>query len=556
MRDFEASSKVSTLTKSSRNKISKHARMIASEPNYFSSEDDTDSHNENEEEEGQQGRDLPLPFSYSVVSIPAEKQATVFVYPMNFFTKDGKVPKEYESLAARWPFRKSAQLQKQVGAGAGGPAVRMFTIDTTPFDFDEMKEEMSSIRNDLYVYASNMYKATIKEDAVRLGLHPAPGHVNICTTNDLKKALLLLDPSLANNWMLVYRVFLQRPRIDKIWNLSIVDNWAASNGYTLTQANGGVTAPAVPMITSATSQRKRNPCNTREGFGAICMEARKTVIRGYMRHLFDNKQWSISTTQGKRSKGDKNIYTKIDVTEDGKEFFYHVQPPSSNPVVIKKKTVLSDGSQTKKLAEVVSAGLKAQGKDVSADEIQQILLQHGSTKKKVIEPILPSVAAGVNTMTQSFANNDAALPSIDSFIGGTVASIHPPPPASIYENDDGAYVHSELEEAAALSTPPSPEQQQTVVYAEAFLKLNSPEIVPRTTIVAMESFTPQLHLTGDTPVLALTSTKTGSTRDVVSFPASTGNTRRKVSTSLAIAVWDIAVYLLALLDLLLLAECS
>ena len=427
------------------------------------SEDDEDygtngdyEDDDKEEPPVRDNEDLPPPSSSGMASALA-------MYPMDFFTILGTVPKETEALAARWQYCKGSNS----------------THDTSPFQLEAVKAEMHSVRRSLYDYAVNVYLLHVKAAAFEFKLPPAADHLRICTEKDLKKAILLLEQK-SDNEILLYKIFHQRFRCDKYWTARIVDEWARSNAIHIFPV--GTTQTTVQKKPGA---RNRNQLRSRLGFGAICMEARKKVVKQYMRPLFDKKGWRITSVKEKKETMGTVQTPRTFTGVDGIQYEFHVVElikPASNDIVEQQTLSSADKSGTlpTSAAVALSARFKATtGKEISADEIK-LIWAAGNDPNVMQEPLLPAFESGAN-----------------------FEEVHP--------------------EFDAMSTPPTPEQQ-TVVYAETFLRLKSPEkVTGRTMIVAMESFpTPDVQETIPPSALGHNFNKEAS-NDIA---PSTANTRR------------------------------
>lgn len=228
-------------------------------------------------------------------------------YPMAFFTSMGKVPDNYEDLLQRWRYRQNRP-----------PDTTLTVMDETPFDEQVMKGEMIAMRQSLLKFADQVYTSSFKEVATNSGLSYSNGQ-RIVLDNDLKYAVLQLERSRENE-VLVYKIFHHRMRTDKQWHVSIVDNWAASNNIHL--------LPPVDKLETAPGERTRNVAFNRQGFGAICLDARKNVLQRYMRPLINKKGWNIATTNKERQS--KMVYTrKIATIEHQQQWYYVVEKAKS-----------------------------------------------------------------------------------------------------------------------------------------------------------------------------------------------------------------------------------
>lgn len=241
---------------------------------------------------------------YDVQEVPviAYEGATTKCYPMDFFTSLGKVPDRYEDLVQRWRYRESRPLD-----------ARLILMDVTAFDENVMKKEMILMRQSLFQFADQVYTSSFKEVATNSGLSHSYGQ-RIVRDNDLKSAVLQLERSWENE-VLVYKIFHHRMRTDKHWHATIVDNWAASNHIHLLP-------PRDKLMVKAAGKRVRNATYNRQGFGTICLEARKAVLQRYMRPLMTKSGWNIATTNKERQS--KRVYTRKIVTIEHKQQSYYV----------------------------------------------------------------------------------------------------------------------------------------------------------------------------------------------------------------------------------------
>ncbi len=273
-----------------------------------SDDDDDDEDDTNATDEG--GR-----VSGAASLIPASSSAVrpFLVYPMNFFTDDGKVPKGETELIHRWKYRSNRDAN---------PDDHLCELD--PFMRDVIVAEMTAMKKNLQDFATEAYTAHAKELAIKAKLKCPPGEQTIVLDRDLKTALLALKRS-PENEVLVYNMFHRRIRTDKNWDALIVDAWAKTQNITF--------LTTIPLLEKG-KRNRRNQDVTRLGFGAICLEARKKVLQQFMRPMFEKLGWMIATTDKGSRKGVVKKYIRREVaaadgiTEgatSGKLVFYVVE---------------------------------------------------------------------------------------------------------------------------------------------------------------------------------------------------------------------------------------
>ena len=273
--------------------------------------DNSDGSNSDDDEE-QEVAVVPLVPANRVAYARAGERTTTSTntkcYPMAFFTSSGKVPDSYEALVQRWKYRENRP-----------PDTSPLLMDVTPFDMDIMQEEMEAMRKSLLKFADEAYTTSAKDVATLCGLTYSSGQHKIVRDSDLKSALLQLERSKENE-DLAYKIFHHRIRTDKQWHVSIVDEWAASIHIHL--------LPPVDSVVATAGARKRNVLFNRQGFGSICLEARKTVIQRYMRALMTKKGWMIATTNKSKQSKFARKYARKTVCIEKQQYVYYVVEPS------------------------------------------------------------------------------------------------------------------------------------------------------------------------------------------------------------------------------------
>ena len=240
------------------------------------------------------------------------------VYPMNFFTRKGTVHTDRDELIQRWMYRKDCPTE-----------IPGSVSESTPFLSNVLVQEMVAMRDNLSKYALGVYTKAIRETANSLGLTLPTCHQSICLNNDLKAAISALTRT-AENELLVYKVFHHRMRTDKSWHISIVDDWASSQNIQLLTVHG-------------VYQKRHRPASMdRQGFGNICLEARKKVIQKYMRELTNKCGWKISTTnKEKQATKRSQVYTErvmVDMASPNQTKYRYYVVESSKAVSCKSKT--------------------------------------------------------------------------------------------------------------------------------------------------------------------------------------------------------------------------
>lgn len=239
---------------------------------------------------------------------PLVVDSDFLVYPMNFFTDMGCVPKHDNCISIRWKYRSSRPKDPSA-------------IDSVPVNLKIMRQEMTEMRKDLFNFALFEYTNHSKTVANEQGLTFAPGEQKIVRNSDLKASIHQLEKTACNEEKLYY-IFHHRMRQDKAWHLSIVDQWAASRKIHLLPVDSEV-------INSEEKKKIRVHAIKRMGFSGICLEARRRMLQNYMRSMFNKCGWMIaSTNKEKRQKGEtKRMYTVRQIKKDdgSKLVFYLVE---------------------------------------------------------------------------------------------------------------------------------------------------------------------------------------------------------------------------------------